>query len=517
MKSEVDKKAQSKRIAKNTLFLYFRMIFLMLVTLYTSRVILDALGVEDYGIYNVVGGFVSMFALISAALTSACSRFLNYEMGKGNLDRQNVVFSTAVTIQWGLAIVIAVLAELVGVWYVNNVMVLPNDRLFAANWCFQFSVFNFCMNLITVPYKASIVAHEKMKEFAYVSIFQGLANLLVSFLIYYDPFDRLIFYAFMLLLIQFSVRMMYQIYCRNHFEECRFHRVFDKPLFMHMMNYSLWHLVGNGASVLKGHGVNLVLNLFFGPSVNAARGVASQVDAAVGQFAGNFMMAMNPQITQSYAKGDLKYMFTLIEKGSRFSFYLLLVLALPIVINADFILNLWLKQTPEYSVVFVRLSLLAMLITTLSRTLITAQNATGNVRNYQLVVGGVQLFNLPLSYLALSMGMSPASVVIVAIVIEIIALFARVYMIPQTIKEFQPLLFFKHVIFPCFSLFMVASSLPYVIHCYFQQDSIMGFLMQVFICFIYTVLLVWYMGCTSGERAMLISKMLMLKKKALKR
>ena len=214
-----DNKSNSKRIAKNTLVLYVRMLFLMLISLYTSRVILDALGVEDYGIYNVVGGFVSMFALISAALTSACSRFLNFELGKGDPERQNVVFSTAVTIQWGLAILVAVLSEAIGVWYVNNVMVLPPERLTAANWCFQFSVFNFCMNLITVPYNASIIAHERMKAFAYVSIYQGLAVLAISFLVSWLPLDRLIFYAFMLLVVQFSVRYAYQVYCRRNFQE----------------------------------------------------------------------------------------------------------------------------------------------------------------------------------------------------------------------------------------------------------------------------------------------------------
>ena len=273
----------------------------MLISLYTSRVILDALGVEDYGIYNVVGGFVSMFALISAALTSACTRFLNFELGKGDPERQNIVFSTAVTIQWGLAIIVAILSEAIGVWYVNNVMVLPPERLTAANWCFQFSVFNFCMNLITVPYNASIIAHEKMKAFAYVSIFQGLAQLGISFMVYYEPFDRLVFYAFMLMCLQFLIRYMYQVYCRKHFEECHYRFVLDKPLLKHMFGYSLWHLVGNGASVLKNHGVNLVLNFFFGPAVNAACGLANHVDRSVNQFASNFMMAMNPQIGNVFA------------------------------------------------------------------------------------------------------------------------------------------------------------------------------------------------------------------------
>lgn len=501
-----------KRIAKNTLVLYFRMLFLMLVSLYTSRVILEALGVEDYGIYNVVGGFVSMFALISAALTSACSRFLNFELGKGNPERQNVVFSTAVTIQWGLAILVAVLSEAIGVWYVNNVMVLPPERLTAANWCFQFSVFNFCMNLITVPYNASIIAHEKMKAFAYVSIFQGVAQLGISFLVYYEPFDRLVFYAFMLMTLQFLIRYMYQVYCWKHFSECHYRFVIDKPLLKHMFSYSLWHLIGNGASVLKSHGVNLVLNYFYGPAVNAARGIANQVDGVINQFSSNYMMAMNPQITQSYARGELKSMFQLVNRGSRLSFYLLFMLGLPLIINADYILHIWLKEVPAHTVVFVQLTLISMMISSVSRPLITAQNATGNVRNYQLVVGGVLLLNLPLSYLFLYLGMMPEIVVVVAIVVEIQAFLARMYMLPSTIKDFNPFLFIRDVILKCFIVVLLAVPIPALIY-FYLPENIYTFILNVFVCIFCSAVVIYYLGCDANERAMLVSAVSKLKKK----
>lgn len=505
----------NKRIAKNTLVLYVRMLFLMLVSLYTSRVILDALGVEDYGIYNVVGGFVSMFALISAALTSACSRFLNFELGKGDQERQNVVFSTAVTIQWGLAIIVAVLSEVIGVWYVNNVMVLPVERLSAANWCFQFSVFNFCMNLITVPYNASIIAHEKMKAFAYVSIFQGIAQLGISFLVYFEPFDRLVFYALLLMILQFLVRYMYQVYCRKHFSECRYRFIIDKPLLRHMFNYSLWHLVGNGASVLKSHGVNLVLNSFFGPAVNAARAVANQVDNAVNQFASNFMMAMNPQITQSYSRGNQKDMFKLVNRGSRYSFYLLFLLALPLIINAEFILQIWLKEVPAHTVAFVQLTLISMMITSVSKSLMTAQNATGDVRNYQLVVGGILMLNLPFSYLFLYFGMMPEIVVIVAIVVEILAFLARMYMLPFTIKEFKPLLFIRDVIFKCLVVIVFAVPIPVLVYIYLPENFY-SFFLNVCICLLCSAVVIFYIGCNSNERAIIISAVNKFKKKIIK-
>ena len=499
-----DNTNNNKRIAKNTLLLYFRMMFLMLISLYTSRVILHALGVTDYGIYNVVGGFVSMFALISAALTSACSRFLNYEMGKGDIERQKVVFSTALSIQWGLAIIVAVLAEVIGVWYVNNIMVLPPDRLEAANWCFQFSVFNFCMNLITVPYNASIVAHERMKAFAYVSIYQGLAVLAISFLVSWSPIDRLVFYAFMLLVVQFTVRYAYQVYCRRNFQECTYIRVFDKPLFKHMLSYSVWHLVGNGSAVLKGHGVNIVLNLFFGPTVNAARAVANQVDHAVNQFASNFMMAMNPQITQSYSRGELKSLFQLVNRGSRFSFYLLFILALPVIINTDYILHLWLKEIPDHTVPFIQLTLVSMMISSVSKSLMTAQNATGNVRNYQLIVGGILLLNLPFSYLLLSFGMMPEIVVVVAIVVEILAFLARMYMIPLTIKEFKPRLFLRDVILKCCIVVLLAAPIPTLVYIYLPENFY-TFILNVCLCILCSAVVIYYVGCNVNERAMLLS------------
>lgn len=502
----------NKRIAKNTLVLYFRMLFLMLISLYTSRVILDALGVEDYGIYNVVGGFVSMFALMSAALTSACTRFLNFELGKGDPERQNVVFSTAVTIQWGLAILVAVLSEAIGVWYVNNVMVLPPERLTAANWCFHFSVFNFCMNLITVPYNASIIAHEKMKAFAYVSIFQGLAQLGISFMVYYEPFDRLVFYALMLMILQFLIRYMYQVYCRKHFEECHYRFVVDKPLLKHMLSYSVWHLIGNGSAVLKNHGVNLVLNFFFGPAVNAARGLANNVDNAVNQFASNFMMAMNPQITQSYSRGELKDMFKLINRGSRFSFYLLFVLALPVIINADYILHIWLKEIPAHTVAFVQLTLISMMISSVSISLITAQNATGDVRNYQLVVGGVVLLNLPFSYLLLYLGMIPEIVVVVAIVVELLAFVARIYMLPFTIKEFKPLLFIRDVILKCFVVIVLAVPVPALIYKYLPENFY-TFVLNVCVCMLCSTIVIYFVGCNANERSIIVSAVNKIKSK----
>lgn len=505
MTTNVDETIKNKRIAKNTLVLYFRMLFLMLVSLYTSRVILDALGVEDYGIYNVVGGFVALFGLISAALTSACSRFLNFEMGKGDAQRQNVVFSTALTIQWTLAIIVFILAEVIGVWYVNNVMVIPAERLTAANWCFQFSVFNFCMNIITVPYNASIIAHEKMKAFAYVSIYEGVSKLAISFIVYFEPFDRLVFYALLLLIMQLTVLYTYRVYCLKHFKECFFKKVFDKPLLKNMLSYSVWHLAGNGAPLLKNQGVNIVLNLFFGPTVNAAKGIANQIEGAVHQFSSNFMIAINPQITQSYASGNMSYMLDLVEKGTRFSFYLLFLMTLPLLFYTDSLLHIWLKDVPNYTLIFTQLTLVSMLVRALSRPMISAQNATGNVRNFQLVIGFIIMLNLPFSYLFLEFGFGAEVVVVIALVFEIIALLVRILMLKNTIPEFNPLNFITKTIMNCCSIAIIPIFFTYFINTFIKHSIIIDLLLAPIcsICCIFSILTI---GCTKSERAFAANK-----------
>lgn len=475
------------------------MLFLMFIGLFTGREILAALGVEDYGIYNVVGGFVSMFSLVSSALTSSCTRFINYEMGVGSPQRLRTVFSTTVTIQYCLTIIIAILCETIGLWYVNNKMVLPPERIYAANWCFQLSVISFCLNLIQVPYNAAIVAHEDMKTFAYVSIFDGIAKLAICFAIMYTPFDRLIFYAILLFVISLIVRIVYQVYCRRHYAECKYYFVLDKTFLRQIFSYTGWHLIGNGSAILRYQGVNIVLNLFFGPVLNAAKGVGYQVQHVVTRFAGNFMMALNPQITQSYAKKDYQYMFNLVYRGSRFSFYILFLLGLPVIVNANCLVHLWLKEVPNYAVAFAQLGLVNAMVQTMSNTLITAQNATGRVRNYQLVVGGLQLLVLPLAYLVLYLGCSPLSVMWVSIIMDIIMLLARFYMIPLTIKEFKPGDYFRKVIVICFVVAVAASVIPILMK-FMLPENVWTIILNVMICLWLSSVCIYYIGCSNSER-----------------
>lgn len=421
----------NKRIARNTLLLYFRMLFLMIISLYTSRIVLNALGVEDFGIYNVAGGVVAMFSILSGSLSAAISRFITYELGKNNVLKLKTIFSSAITIQIGLGIVIAFFAETIGIWFLNTQMNIPIERMTAANWVLQFSIITFIINLISVPYNAVIIAHEKMSAFAYISIFEAIGKLLIAYLITISPIDKLIFYAILMCGVAIAIRLLYGYYCKRHFDECRFHFIWNKQIFQQIFSFAGWNFIGASSAVLRDHGGNIIINLFCGPTVNAARGIAFQVNNAIQGFVSNFMTALNPQITKSYAAKNYTYMMTLIFQGARLSFYMLLLLSLPIIINTHYLLTLWLNTVPEHTVLFVRLVLIFAMSESISGPLITAMLATGNIRNYQIIVGGLQMLNLPTSYILLSLGAIPETVLIVAVLISQCCLMARLYMLKK--------------------------------------------------------------------------------------
>lgn len=345
----------NKRIAKNTIFLYIRMVFLMAISLFTSRVLLNALGVVDFGIQNVVGGFVSMFQLVSGTMATTISRFFTYEMGLGNKQKLNVIFSTSINIQIAFIVLIFILAESFGIWFLNYKMIIPPERLIAANWVFQLCLISFCINIISVPYNAIIIAHERMLTFAYISILDAILKLLIVYAVIISPWDRLIVYSFLLCMVAILIRLIYGIYCKKHFEECTYHYVWDKPLLIKMFGFAGWNYLGTGASILRTQGLNVLMNLFFGTTVNTAKGLVTQVESAVTQFVGNFTMALNPQITKSYAHGDKEYMYTLVCMGAKYSYFLMLVIALPLAFEAHYVLELWLGNVPEFTDIFLYL------------------------------------------------------------------------------------------------------------------------------------------------------------------
>ena len=505
----------NRRIAKNTLLLYFRMLLTMIVSLYTSRVVLNTLGIEDYGIYNVVGGVVAMFSVISGSLSAAITRFITFELGVGNKESLNKVFSSSVTIQIGLALIIVILAEVVGVWFLNVKMNIPDERMVAANWVFQFSLLTFAISLISVPYNACIIAHEKMSAFAYISIFEAAGKLGVAFLIAVSPIDRLIFYAILICCIAIIIRLVYGIYCKRNFEECSYHFIYDGYLLKRMFGFAGWNFLGAASWVLSNHGGNIVINLFCGPAVNAARGIATRVTSAVQGFSQNFMTALNPQITKSYASGDWQYMMTLIYQGARLSFYMLLLISLPVLLNTHYLLEIWLKVVPEHAVEFVQLSLILSMLESISNPLITAMLATGNIRNYQIIVGGLQMLNLPISYILLRMGCVPEIVLIVAIIISQCCLATRLIMLRGMIrlsaKNYLVKVYANIIIVSLFAA-VVPVALSRVV-----EENIGNFLLLCLTSIICTVISILYIGCNKQERLFVASKVKSVISKFLKK
>lgn len=501
----------NKRIAKNTLLLYFRMLFLMAVSLYTSRVVLNALGVEDFGIYNVVGGVVAMFSVLSGSLSSAISRFITYELGKGNQENLNKIFSSAVTIQLGLAGIIILLAETIGIWFLNVKMNIPEVRMEAANWVFQFSILTFAINLISVPYNASIIAHEKMSAFADISILEAVGKLTIAYLIAISPIDKLIFYAILMCVVALVVRLAYGNYCKRHFSECTYHFSWDKQLLKSMFSFAGWNFIGASSAVLRDQGGNVVINLFCGPAVNAARGIAFQVNNAVNQFVVNFMTALNPQITKSYAAGDKGYMMTLIFQGARLSFYMLLLLSLPILVNTHYILALWLKIVPEHAVLFVQLILIFALSESISQPLITAMLATGKIRNYQIIVGGLQMMNLPISYILLRLGYFPEIVIVIAICISQCCLAARLILLRGMIG-LSITKYLKNVYLNIIIVSIIAVILP-LISAYYIKESFISFILISLIAVICTLSSIYFIGCNNQERDFIHQKLGTIKSK----
>ena len=480
------------------------MLFMMAVSLYTSRVILHTLGVEDFGIYNVVGGVVSMFSVISGSLSAAISRFITYELGKGDKDKLIRIFSSSVTIQIGLGLIIFILAELVGVWFLNAKMNIPDGRMYAANWVFQLSILTFVINLVSVPYNAAIIAHEKMSAFAYISILEVIAKLVIVYLLVISPIDKLIFYAVLMATVALLIRFVYGYYCKRHFEECTYHFIFDKELLKKMFGFAGWNFIGAASAVLRDQGGNIVINLFCGPAVNAARGIAYQVNTAINGFVSNFMMALNPQITKSYASGDKEYMMTLIFQGARLSFYILLLLSLPVIINVHYILTLWLKIVPEHTTQFVQLVLIFAMSESISNPLVTAMLATGKIRNYQIIVGGLQMMNLPISYVLLRLGCIPETVLIVAICISQCCLAARLYMLRGMIG-LSISQYLSNVYFNVLSVSVLSAIIPCAVF-YHLNETFINFMLVCVISVICTCIVIYYIGCNNQERQFILSK-----------
>jgi len=494
----------NKRIAKNTILLYFRTLITLLISLYTSRVILQQLGVEDFGIYNVVGGIVCMFAIISSSLSSAISRFITFELGNGDLLKLKKIFSTSINIQIGIAFVILVLGEIVGVWFLNYKMDIPEGRISAANWVLQCSLFAFCINLLSVPYNACVIAHECMSTLAYINIIEAVLKLAVCFLISAAYFDKLIFYAFLMMGVACVICLIYGIYCRRNFEECKYQLVFDKPIIKGMTGFTGWNLITNAAWIFNTQGVNLVTNVYFGVTYNAARGIATQVEGVVSQFVTNFTTAINPQITKTYAANQKEDMFRLMCYGSKYSFFLFYILALPLLLETDFLLSVWLKSVPDNAALFTKLSIIASLVSFITRPFYIGCLATGNIRRYTISVTIVGAFVFPLSWILFALGFSAYWSYIVFIIVYV-GVNIMCLLNTKWLLDFPLAMFCRKVLIPVLLVALIGLVVPFLINFIPFSSSIIKAIVMIGISILSTIVTCITVGLSHQERESLYS------------
>ena len=504
-------KSSNKQIAQNTIMLYIRMLFTMLVSLYTSRVILNVLGVEDYGIYNLVGSVVAMFGFLNGAMSSSTQRYLTFELGRENQLQLNRVYSTSILIHGVISIIVVILAETVGLWFLYSKSTIALERMDAAVFIFHLSVISAVFSIMNTPKIAAIVSHERMKAFAAITIIDILLKLVIVILLKYLPFDKLRLYGVMVLIVQIIVFVIYRTYCRRRFEECRYRWYWNFRLFKEMFSFAGWNLFGSFAAVVYTQGLNMMLNVFFNTAINAARGLAVQVQNTVTQFSTNIQMAINPQITKSYARADYTNMFSLIFRSSRYSFFLLYIISLPIILEADQILLWWLKIVPEHTVNFLRIILIISMIDASANSLMIAAQATGKIRVYQAVVGGILLLILPVSYVFLRFGYPPEVVFVVHLVIACIAWVVRLFIVHRLVS--LPMRnYFKDVIWKIICVVATSCILPLIIW-YNMPEDVLRFLIVGTASVLLTALSIYAFGLEQTERKFILNSILNIVKR----
>lgn len=495
---------QNKRIAKNTLLLYFRMLITMLVSLYTSRVILQTLGVSDYGLYNVVGGVVTMFTFINGTLASGTQRFLTFELGANNQEKLRKVFNTSLALHGLLALILFVLVESIGLWFLYHKMNIEPDRMNAAFWVFQFSCVTMLVSVIQVPFMSSLIAHEKMDIYAYMSIFDVVMKLLIVYLIQVVNYDKLILYGFLFLVVNCISALIYNFYCRSKFEECRVRKAFDKKVFYEMMNFSGWNILGCASVTFQGEGVNILLNLFFGTVVNAARGLAFQVNGIVMQFVNNFQMAVNPQIVKHYAAGDRQEMIKLATVNSKLAAFLLLFLLVPLFVEIEFVLKVWLGEYPAYTPTFLRIILLQSVIQTMSRPVVMMIHAVGKMKLVNLTAGGALLMILPVSYVLLKLGASPVTIFVVNLtpwfletLFELLCLKKYIHLSPRS--------FYLSVYGRVFPVGLLMFVLPFFTHSLMSEGWLRFFVVGV-VSVLSSSTFIYFLGLDRNIRVFVVNK-----------
>lgn len=498
----------NKRIAKNTSLLYIRMIVVMCIQLYTSRVILNALGISDYGLYNVIGGLVVMFSSLNMSLGSSTSRFFTVELAKDDTSALNKVFSTAMAIHITMAFIVFILAETIGLWFFYEKMVIPPDRISASMWVFQLSVVSSMFSITQVPYNAAIIAHERMNIIAYVGIGEAISKLLIAYLISFSPIDKLIIYAILIFMVQLTVMMTYRFYCIKHFRETNFNFQRDGSLYKSMLSYSLYDTVGCMAVMAQGQGLNMVLNVFCGTVVNAARAISYQIQAAVSQFASNFMAAVNPQIIKYYTQGNMKDMMQLVRRASIFSFAVLYMIILPVSLEIDYLLEIWLGEYPPYTTSFVVIILINELLNAFRRPRITIFHASGHIKLSNIITGGILFLALPLGYILMKLGYPPTFVFWGMLFTTILADFTNMILLKRYI-DYSVIDFWKNVHLRCLFIIASVSFVPILIHNAFDYSFLRLGLVSLS-SLISSIFIIWHFVMDENERNKII---LLLKNK----
>ncbi len=496
--------SSNKRIAKNTMFLYLRMMVVMIVALYTSRVILNTLGATDYGIYNVVGGIVTIVGFLNSALGASTSRFLTLALGEKNGEKQKKTFGAALNLHIFVALLVLIIGETIGLWFFYEKMIIPEDRMTAAFWVFQFSIITTMVAFTQVPYNATLIAHEEMSIYAYVGLYEAFSKLIIAYLIFVSPIDKLVFYGLLLLVNTVAVQSFYRWYAVKHFEECKFSLVRDKSLYKQLLSYGGWDLFGNLALVCQGQGVNLLLNVFFGPIVNAARAIAFQIQGAVMQFVSNFMMAVRPQVIKNYTEGNVDRMYKLTFYTAKFSYMLMLALVVPICFEINFILKLWLgDNVPDQTALFAIIVLLTYTWRTFHVAALMPYHAIGKIKTGNVTIGSLMIASLPIGYILFRIGCPAYSVFLAILSIEVVSMFA-IWWIIHRYEYFPYRMLFTKVLFPSGIVTLLTLLAPTCI-IYFMEESWLRFCLIILVSEGSLILSTLYVGLNKEERTRIVS------------
>ena len=506
-----NKSSNTKRIAKNTVVLYIRMIVVMLITLYTSRVVLKALGFEDYGLYNVVGGVVALMAFLKSSMSESTQRFLSYEMGKENVDGLKNVFSICLTSHFIIAIILLVIAETIGLWFLNAKINIPEGREIAANWIYQFSVASLCIGVVSVPFSADIISHEQMGFYAFLSVLDAVLKLIFAFAITFASFDKLILYGFLMMLVPIINLILNWGYCYKRHPETHYRFFWDKGMFKKIFSFSGWTIWGQLAIVGSNQGASILVNIFYSVTANAAMGVGQQVNHAITGLISNFQTAFKPQITKSYAAGDYKYMNTLTNFAAKISYYLFFIVSLPLLLNIDFVLDLWLDKVPQFANAFCAIFVVASACNAISAPLYMNIFSTGRIKGYQIAMSLAYIIELVLLYVLFKIGVSVVMGLALKAVLNFVVIFIRMAYAHKEVESFSGLNYMKNVFVPLMLSTILTLGIAFLLFRFVHETwMIIGATALVVVV---SLLFAYFLGLNNEERQSLTNTIKTFKKK----